>query len=535
MKTIKKKLNGMAAAALPLLAAGALLSSCTNLEEKMYSDLEIGAGGGSADAAGLLVSAYDALNPQHQQGDRWGMNEYSTDEAVIPTRGGDWDDGGAHRSIHLHIWNADHPYMSSAFESLNTIQFRADNVLAAPNATAQQKAEARFIRAFAMYDVLSLWGFTVHREDLQAVFEDPAVMGTQASIDFIQQELEAIIADLPAFDKTKAYIASKDAARFLLMKLYLNKGTFLNRENPDFPTADMDSVLSLAAAIKATGVLSLSVGDREYFDNFAPTNDQISKENIYTLLNSASRGGNMANVWKRIAHPNMNPFGWNGAATLQKFYESYNADDVRLGMVYDNYPGQGSGVNPAKAVNVGFLVGQQYDLVKGTALVARNPLGDPLVFVPEIPNIRTSGKTLETAGVRVYKYPFDYEAYDKNQNNNNDWVVFRYADLLLMEAEAILRGGTPGTPAQALAIVNDIRAARYAGTPFTTLTFDDLLAERGRELYWEGWRREDLIRFGKFLEPNEIRTTKSDPIRLLYAVPTSQLAVNPNLKQNPGY
>jgi len=535
MKTIKKKLNGMAAGAIPLLFAAAALSSCTDLDEKMYSDLESGAGGGGADAAGLLISAYDAQNGQHQAGDRWRLSELSTDEAIIPTRGGDWDDGGTHRAIHLHIWNADNPYMTNAFESLNTIQFRADNVLAAPSATAQQKAEARFIRALAMYDVLNLWGFIVQRKDLQDVWENPTVIETKEAIDLIQQELETLIADLPEFDGTKAYTASKHAARFLLMKLHLNKAVFLNREDPTFAKADMDKVLELAKAIKDDPRgLVLSVGGKEYFDNFAPHNDQASKENIYTLVNNSGSRGGMTSVWKQTVHPNMHPSGWNGAATLKAFYESFNAGDVRRGMAYNGYLGQGAWVNPQNAVNVGFLVGQQYNLRDGTPLVVRNPLDAPMVFVPEV-KIQMDGATIETAGVRVVKYAFDHESEANNQGGNNDWAVFRYADLLLMEAEAILRGGTPGTPQDALDLVNSVRAARNAGAPFATLTEDNLLAERGRELYWEGWRREDLIRFGKFLEPNEVRKEKSAPHRLLYPVPTSQMAVNPNLKQNTGY
>jgi len=534
METIKKKLNSMVSGAMVMLAAGVAMSSCTNLDEKMYSDLEGGVGGGNVDASELLISAYNSLNSTHQLGNRWNMNEVSTDEAIIPIRGGDWDDSGLHQAIHLHFWDADNGHMSAAFGSLHTAQFRANNVLAAPGATVQERAEARFIRAFAMYDVLNLWGFIVQRKDLQEARENPSVMETKDAIDFIQQELEAIIADLPEFKKTEAYVASKHAARFLLMKLHLNKGTFLNRENPTFAKADMDKVLELAKDIKDDPRdLALSVGGKEYFDNFAPNNDQISKENIFTIINSATRGGRMANVWNTVAHYAMDPSGWNGAATLKKFYESYNTSDVRLGMAYNGYPQEAGRTNPKGENNVGFLVGQQYNLTDGTPLVARNPANAPLVFVPEI-SFRTSGPTLETAGIRVYKYPFDYEAYDKGQNVNNDWVVFRYADVLLMEAEAILRGGTPGTSADALNLVNGIRAARNA-TPFPTLTLDNLLDERGRELYWEGWRREDLIRFGKFLEPDEIRTTTSAPHRLLYAVPAQQLAVNPNLKQNPGY
>ena len=107
-----------------------------------------------------------------------------------------------------------------------------------------------------------------------------------------------------------------------------------------------------------------------------------------------------------------------------------------------------------------------------------------------------------------------------------------------MKAEALLR---KGNAAGALTIMNQIRATRGA-TALASATVDNLLEERGRELYWEGWRRNDLIRFGKFLQPlkpaaglTSTRPTTSEPYRLLFAIPNQQLAVNPNLVQNPGY
>jgi hypothetical protein len=131
----------------------------------------------------------------------------------------------------------------------------------------------------------------------------------------------------------------------------------------------------------------------------------------------------------------------------------------------------------------------------------------------------------------VVKYPPDF-AQGIDGNAENEYVVFRYADVLLMKAEAHLRLNEAD---KALAIFNEIRTARGATTK-SAVTLDDILEERGRELYWEGWRRNDLIRFGKFLDPVQPnRPTKSGPERLLFPIPNQQLAVNPNLEQNPGY
>ncbi|WP_353130852.1 RagB/SusD family nutrient uptake outer membrane protein [Parapedobacter pyrenivorans] len=505
-----------------LVIAG-LAISCTDLDEQLRSELEQGVS--TVNTADLLIGAYTALNEPYQQEQRWVLEEISTDAAIAPTRGGDWDDNGMHRAIHLHTWNADNGYMNNTFNRLLTVQFQASNVLR-NNPSAQQAAEARFIRALSMYDVLNLWGVVPYREDLEDFRTNPTTLQTQEAIDFIARELDEIMNDLPSTGA--AYVANQNAARTLSMKLYLNKAVFLNRQSPTFEAADMNQVIELANQIAASNRYTISAPGH-YFDNFAPNNHAVSTENIFTLYNeNGVRGGNVDRTWNTVAHYNMVPGGWNGWSTLSDYYDLYEEGDERLGIYYD-YPADTMD-NPDQRKNVGFFIGQQYNMNTGRPLNARNPSSQPLSFTREI-TIRTSGSTLETAGIRVMKYAFDYSV--PSGQRNNDWVVFRYADVLLMKAEAILRGGT-GAPSEALTLVNTIRANRGIA-PFTTLTLDDLIDERGRELYWEGWRRQDLIRFGKFLEPGSVRTTASEPHRLVYPIPSQQLAVNANLEQNPGY
>src|SRR5690606_1791291 len=116
--------------------------------------------------------------------------------------------------------------------------------------------------------------------------------------------------------------------------------------------------------------------------------------------------------------------------------------------------------------------------------MARTPASARLSFTPEV-TIRTSGATLETAGIRPMKYAFDFAVTGQR---NNDWVVFRYADVILMQAEAMLRGGNGGAP-EALKLVNGLREKRGVSA-FPTLDLDNLLDERARELYWEGRSEE---------------------------------------------
>jgi starch-binding outer membrane protein, SusD/RagB family len=493
-----------------------VLFSCTKLDERFRSDLEQSSA--NVTAGDLLKNAYSSLNGPFQTGDFWHIQQHTSDETIAPTRGPDWDDNGQWRALHAHTWNDNQGQINGAFSGLLSIQFNASLVLQF-NPTTAQAAEARFIRALSVFTVLDGWNQVPFREDLNNYKIDPKTLkGTEAA-DYVISELNTAMNDLQ--DNAPAYVASKNAARVLLMKTYLNKGVFANRAAPTFDPADMAQVISLADQITASGKYSIS--SNEFFDHFAPNNDAISKENIYTLQNiGATSGGNVRGAWFQIAHYNMNPGGWNGFATLSDFYDKFEESDKRLGYDY-RYPG--ALPNPKHARNVGFFIGQQYDLTTGAALSDRK--GNPLSFTREV-KIKETGDNLEVTGIRVMKYPYDY-ATNADQKEN-DWVIFRYADVLLMKAEALLR---TGKAAEALVIVNSIRMQRGA-TPLLALDEQKLLDERGRELYWEGWRRQDLIRFGKYLEPWQEKP-EDDPRNLLFPIPANQLAVNPNLEQNPGY
>jgi hypothetical protein len=490
--------------------------SCTKLDERFRSELEQ-SNAASVPASQLLISAYNSIGGPYQTGDVWHIGQHTTDETIAPTRGPDWDDNGQWRALHAHTWNADQGQIGGAFNGLLGAQFSASNVLQF-NPSAQQKAEARFIRALSMFSVLDGWNQVPFREDLTNYKVLPkTLVGTEAA-DFITSELNDIINDLP--DTGPAYVANKDAAKVLLMKLHLNKGVFANRAAPTFDAGDMNQVITLADQIIGSGKYTLA---DIFFDNFAPDNDVKSKENIFTFYNqNGDRGSNVQGATFQVSHYNMNPGGWNGFATLSDFYDKFETTDQRKGMYYAYSAGL---PNPGKRQNVGFLVGQQYDLTTDAPLKDRK--GNPLSFTREV-NLRETGDNLEVTGIRVIKYPYDYPHL--NAQNDNDWALFRYADVLLMKAEALMR---TGKEAEALVIANLIRAKRLA-TPLAGLSLDQLLDERGREMYWEGWRRQDLIRFGKFLVPWQEKPT-DDPRNLLFPIPSNQLAVNPNLQQNPGY
>jgi starch-binding outer membrane protein, SusD/RagB family len=493
---------------------GTILFSCTKLDEKLRSSLEQASS--SVTAAGLLQSAYETMNvPFIDQSRFWAAQMHTTDEGLGPTRGPDWDDNGVWRVLHAHTWNADHGFLRDTYRELLQVQFAASNVLE-KNPTAQQAAEARFIRALSMFAVLDGWDQVPYRSDLKDLTKLPETLKGTAAADFIISELNAILTNLPEGPSIKA---NKDAARVLLMKTLLNKGVYANRQSPTFAAADMAQVVTLADQIINSGKYSFTAN---FFDTFAPDNySNAAKDNelIFALeATNGVRGCCNLNHWYCTLHYNQKPSGWNGFTTLSDFYDKYEATDKRRD---DAYPG----VTNVSGLRVGFLAGQQFDQ-NGVALKDRK--GNNLSFTRAV-KLKESGNDLEITGIRVIKYPPDYA---KEFPSENEYVIFRYADVLLMKAEALLRSGNA---AGALAIVNTVRTHPSRGaSAFTSLSLDQLLDERGREFAWEGWRRNDLIRFGKFLNAWQEKAA-SGPERLLFPIPNEQLSVNPNLTQNPGY
>ncbi|MEL7117968.1 MAG: RagB/SusD family nutrient uptake outer membrane protein [Bacteroidota bacterium] len=483
-------------------------ASCTDLEEELREDLSDTQ---DPEASALLVGAYNAMRMPFQHHERlFAAQEHTGDGVIGPTRGGDWDDNGIWRSLHAHTWNPDHDFLAATYTELLQVVFATTNLLQF-NPTAQEAAEARLLRAMAVNAVLDGWGQVAFREEGSSLLEDAEVLTSEEAIALILSELDAIMNDLPDGPN---YRANQDGAKVLRMKLLLNRGMYLNRANPSFDAADMNAVIALADEIINTGKYALATN---YFDNFAPNNDQISTENIWTGENiGGTLSGEVRSRWFSTLHYNQQPSGWNGFATLSDYYDAFEADDTRLGGPY-------TGITDVGGINAGFLVGQQFDQ-DGNALQDRN--NQPLSFTREV-SIIESGSDLEITGIRVIKYPIDYNNGD---NANNDFVYYRYADVLLMKAEAALRTGDNAT---ALSIVNDIRTSRGA-TSLNAIDLDVLLAERGRELFWENHRRTDLLRFGKFLDAWQEKSASGEE-RLLFPIPAGSLASNPNLTQNPGY
>ena len=342
--------------------------------------------------------------------------------------------------------------------------------------------------------------------------EDPTVMTSVDAISFVITEMEAIMSNLPASDEP--WVATQAAAHAMLAKAYLNKDVYeSDRQSFSFSSDNMSKVISNCDAIISSGNFAL---ESDFYKNFSADNAN-SSEIIFSSRNTRGTQSNgVAGRYYAGLHYNMNPSGWNGFTTLADFYETFEEQDIRR-------HGEVAEVKAASGMDAGLLYGQQYNEL-GEALEDRQ--GNPLFFTKESPII-SGGANLETSGIRVMKYTPDY---DNPSSPENDLVFFRYADILLCKAEAKMRSGDNEG---ALAIVNQLRSIRNA-SQLSSINEEIMLDERGRELYSENWRRNDLIRFGKFLEAWSEKPA-SDSKYLLFPFSSSQIASNPNLIQNPGY
>jgi starch-binding outer membrane protein, SusD/RagB family len=537
-----------------LIVSGLLVLStfsCSKLDQKLQSSFTPDPGA-AGNAAGFLNGTYNDMNDLiHGVGGLLNLQCNTSDESLVPTRGGDWDDNGDWRVMHQHTWKATRGAIIGAFNALGKTESDALSTLAS-SPTPVQADEAQFLLSLAQFYFVDLFGQVPYRTVAEYNSIQPApVYQSKEAIDVIVANLNGIISRnlLPA-NKGRANI---NAAKFLLMKVLLNKGAFLNRTAPVFDNADMTQVITLGTQLMGAGY-SLNT---KYFNNFGPDNATTSTEAIWAWPNNGTsniggiNSGNTNQRWMNTFHYNswnkasvVGSAGWNGFSTVADFYNLFEGHgDGTPGTVIDTTKDQRiggrfyPGVTDVSGIKPGFLAGQQYN-ADGTKQKDRQ--GVDLAFTPAVAAVETNGATLERTGIRVVKYPPDYANYNGG-NQKNQFQVFRYADVVLMVAEAKLRLAAPDA-AGALTLVNQLRTSRGA-TPWATITLVDpanvsnpntLLAERGREMYWENWRRQDLIRFGMFLKPWALKTV-SDPKELLFPIPSDQLIANPNLKQNPGY
>jgi len=532
------------------LTAVLALASCTNLEIEETDSIITEGFQGLENPASALDQLYNNVYGQWgDQANRYALYEVTTDALLVPTRGADWGDNGRWRKLHQHEWGLEETDILTPFDQFNANQLLASQILdSRSGATSEVAAQAHFLRAYSMFTILDLFGQVPFRDTQLSSSTVPEVLSGAAAVDFILADLDAAIAGLPIVQAGTGDLkrASRAAARLMKAKVLLNRHIYDNQLEiaaggaiPAPAAGDMSEVISLVDAIEDEGY-ALQAG---YFEIFEASPD------TETIWWGTAAVGNRIFNGLHYNSTGLSGGGWNGFSTLAEYYDLFEGDanqnryesDIESAQIdgqeerRGGVPNEGvdftgaagtsdnGGKEDGSNVGYGFLIGQQYGL-QGNALQDRQ--GQPLVFSRDFVD-GSGNKSLinndEKTGIRVMKYNPRFGGGFEGHN-----IMLRFADAYLMKAEAIMRSG--GDPT---ALVNDLRVLRGA-TPLANVTESDLLDERGRELYAEGWRRNDMVRFGQYLRNWEFKAD-TDPRRMLFPIPLPQLLANPNLQQNPGY
>lgn len=508
-----KRKNYYKAFATTILCAS-IVVSCTKLDQKVYSVVPDENFWQTPDqiAAGL-APAYQALTGI-PDGDVRDLNEIPGGEIIVPTRGNDWYDNGNWQALWTHNWKPDFGPINNAWGALFNGIGKANFTLSVVNSLPTPpsnidniNAELKVLRAYYYYMAMDMFGNVPLVTDFNTDPNSVTNSDRKAVYDFIEKEIKDNITLLPDKDPSTYGRMTKWGAHMLLAKLYLNAQVYTGTPHWAECIAECDSVIN-------SGKYSLT---GNYLDNFA-VNNEGSTENIFVVpFDKINIGGN--NWEMRTLHYqsnltfNLTGSPWNGYCSTADYYNQFDDADSRKSM---------------------FLVGQQY-ASDGVTPLTDIQTGLPLKFSPFVLQLSNPSDSFRLAGVRNVKY---HPESGTAGNQSNDMVIFRLADAYLMRAEAKLRLGTD--LAGALDDINLIRARAYGGTnhnwTMANLTLANIYAERQRELSWEGWNRQDAIRFGTFGNARTPgKTADGDTHWQIFPIPAPQISSNPNLKQNPGY
>ncbi len=501
-----KTINHSVLTTFVLSALSLILFSCTNLEPNDADSIfQQQAEDGTVipdNASELVDASYNNLAVFAEQNNVYSLYQHTSDEMIPPTRGTDWGDNGVWRTLHAHTWDPTHEYVLSAWNDMNRRLFLTQEILAAQPLSDEQRAQAVFLQGFYTWHVLDLFGQVPFRDFNQGVDELPRVISRSEAIDQAIQNVEDAVSALPSGGPGENIRGTKAAAYAILTRMYLNRAVY-SASDPagpyTFADSDLQKVIENADLVTAEGYTI----DPNYFEIF-----ETNSTNEPILV---SNNGSPENRWFMTLHYDQNPSGWNGFTTISELYDSFDDDDPRLGMAAT------PDGTPSSSIGTGFLVGQQFD--DNGDLIVEQRGQTPLVFTEDVPLAGANVKQ----GIRVIKY---HPARSKDAK----YIILRYGEVLMNKAEAQFRlGDVDG----ALNTINEIRSIR-GGSPLATLDEAELLQERSRELYWEGTRRSDQVRFGTFTG-SWSEKEDSDPTRVLFPIPQQAIDSNPNLEQNPGY
>ena len=472
------------------------------------------------------------------------LQTFGSDEAMLPTRGGDWYDGGLWQSMYQHSWNAglepakkswDYLYKVIALCNHSLEQIDAHKDMLSDDQTTAYKAEVRGLRAIYYWYLLDLFGRVPIIRSSNIPISEIQQAERSELFSFVYDELMDVREYLPfghSANRTMVYgRVTASVANFVLAKLALNAEVYTDDNWTDGQRKDGREILlkidgKSYNAWEATLRFCEDIKDEDfelessYSANFAVYNES-STENIWVIpMDKDLYKTQQQNLYRSYHYRHAAAYGFTGEngscatlATLRvfgygtddtdsRFYENYWADDVNA---FEDY-------------------------------MVLDRLGNPLMYHPLEVKLDLSGSPyVETAGARMKKYEVDMNATKDGKLMDNDIVLFRYADVMLMQAEAHLRNGEPeaGQP-----YLNAVRRRSHMAT--RPLTIANIYDERLLELCWEGWRRQDMIRFGKYEslfegDAYDAKVDESDGHTIVFPIPADVMALNSHLVQNPGY
>lgn len=538
---------------------------CTTLEEEVLDESLTGGATSGAVADGSIAPAYAVLPGLFLHTSYFTLQEISTDEAILPYRGGtDWGDNGIFIDMHRHTYSSSHIRIKDTWGSItqgisrSVTAINALSPLASSNPTAKlYLAEAKGLRAY--YSMLSLDLF-----GLIFVKENPAEISTvlrgSEAVDYIKNEFLSIENEV---SKTSGPgRITQGAVWGLLSRLHLNAAVYRNpyASTFDFKSEDMDKVILYTSKIIESGQYNLS---SEYFEIFDDEN-HTNKELIFAVdqraeLNGHNRLAYFSLSGDRFPLPAfVKANGTDGPAITSDFYQTWVAAygskdpatmDPRFSKKNLIIPADSCVTAANFEIDRGIIRGQQYGLLTTANGQPFARCADGIGYkIGKLRNITRADKTKlvihtekidftaegsgYSSGYRVLKYEFSKKSDNGRNRGDADIVILRLADVYMMRAEAKLHKSNDA--AGALADVNLVRVSRTARIvppALTAMTIDLLYRERGFEFYWEMLRRTDMIRFGKY-EGTWTEKTDGNVQKRLFPIPQSAID---GASDKPGY
>lgn len=468
------------------------------------------------------------------------LQTFGSDEAVLPTRGTDWYDGGIWQDLYRHSWKPGLNILNNSWTYLYKVialcNRSLENIDSHRNLFTDEEytyfnSEVRALRAIYYWYLIDLFGrvplFTATNASMNEVQQSERSEVFRFAVSELQYCCDHLLNERSTSSQGDFYgRVTRPVACFALAKLLLNAEVYTDDNWTDGIRPDgskMEFVVNgqKMNAWKATEHycnLIESIGYSlapSFKSNFDVDNDN-SPENIWIIpMDPILYNNYNKNICRSIHYRHAADYGQkgkNGSCATKRVLEIFHFEqpdqDTRFDMSY------WSGIVTAE---------------QGKVLTDRS--GSPLVYYPwQVELDLSGGKFVETAGARMKKYAIDKNALKDGVLVNNDIVLFRFADVLLMRAEARLRNGEDGQ-----ADFDLVR--KRVGMPSCPLTLESLSDERLKELCWEGWRRQDLVRFNQYksLYDGEDKVDESDGHTTVFPIPSFALALNHNLKQNFGY